>query len=49
MVRPQFAGRKDGLRVWKIAVNVLSKHSVMAGKRWSSGLRIRGDADNPSL
>jgi len=33
-VHPQVADRVDGLKVWRIAVNVLNKQSWMADKGW---------------
>jgi hypothetical protein len=33
-------GRRDGLQLWRVAVNVLNKQPQTKGKEWSSSLRV---------
>ncbi|KAJ4428435.1 hypothetical protein ANN_24472 [Periplaneta americana] len=48
MARPQVADRGDGLRIWRVAVNILNKQSWTADKGWSSSLGLGRRANNPS-
>jgi hypothetical protein len=34
MARPQVVDGEDGLRLWRVAVNVLNKQSLRADKGW---------------
>jgi hypothetical protein len=36
----------DGLQVWRMAVNILNKHSRRADKMWFSSFGVRRGADN---
>jgi hypothetical protein len=38
MGRPRVADQKNGLRMWRVAANILNKQSRRADKRWSSTL-----------
>jgi hypothetical protein len=38
----------DGLQIWKVAANILSKQSRTTDKVWSSSLGVRREADNSS-
>jgi hypothetical protein len=38
MARPQVADRADGLRMWRVAANILNKRSRTADRGWSSSL-----------
>jgi hypothetical protein len=38
IARPQIADGGDGLQIWRVAANILNKHSRTADKSWSSSL-----------
>jgi hypothetical protein len=38
MARPQVAAGGDGLQIWSVAANILTKQSQRADKGWSSSL-----------
>jgi hypothetical protein len=47
MARPQVADGGDGLRIWRVAANILNKQSRPADKGWSSSLGVgRGANDS---
>jgi len=35
MARPHVTDEEDGLQIWRIAVNILKKHSWTTDKWWS--------------
>jgi hypothetical protein len=45
MARPQTADGRDGLLLWRVAENILSKQ--LRTKGWSSSLGVGGGANNP--
>jgi len=49
MAQPQIADGRDGLRIWRVTVNILNKQSRTADKGWSSGLRVGRGANIFSL
>jgi hypothetical protein len=49
MACPQVAVRGDGFQIWRVAVNVISKQSQTADKRWFSSLEVGCRANNTSL
>jgi hypothetical protein len=42
MARPRVENGEDGLQTWKVAANILNKHSQRADKRWSFSLVLGG-------
>jgi hypothetical protein len=38
MARPQVADRGDGLKVWRVGVNILTKQSWTADRGWPSSM-----------
>jgi hypothetical protein len=46
MVFPQLAERGDGLQIWRVAANIVSKQSLTAEKGWSSSLGVGHGANN---
>jgi hypothetical protein len=48
MARPQVADGGDGRQVWRVAANILNKHSRAADKGWSSILGVGRGANNSS-
>jgi hypothetical protein len=49
MARPQVANGGDGLQIWKVAANILNKHSRTTKKGWSSSVGVGRGATNPRL
>jgi hypothetical protein len=47
MTRPRVADRGDGLHIWRVAANILTKQSQTAGSEWLSGLGVGHGANNP--
>jgi hypothetical protein len=48
MARPQVADGREGLQIWRVAVNILNKQSRTADKRWPSSLGVgRGAKNSP--
>jgi hypothetical protein len=46
MARPQVADGGDGLRIWRVAANILNMQSRIADKGWSSSLEVGRWANN---
>jgi hypothetical protein len=46
MARPQVADRGEGLQIWRVAANILSKQSRTADKGWPSSLGVGRGANN---
>jgi hypothetical protein len=40
MARPPVADGGEGLRIWRVAVNILNKQSRTADKAWASDLGL---------
>jgi hypothetical protein len=40
MARLQFADGRDRFQIWRVAANILNKHSRTADKRWSSSFCV---------
>jgi hypothetical protein len=49
MARPQVVDGGDGLQIWRVAVNVLSKKSRRTEKGWSFSLGVGRVANKYSL
>jgi hypothetical protein len=47
MARHQVAIGRDGLQVWRVAVNILNKQSRTADGGWSSSLGVGRRTNNP--
>jgi hypothetical protein len=45
MARPQVAGGEDGLQMWRVSANVLTKQSRTADRGLSSSLGLGGGAN----
>jgi hypothetical protein len=41
-------GQRDDLQLWRLAANTFNKQPGTEDKCWSSSLRVRGGANNPS-
>jgi hypothetical protein len=48
MARPQVADGGNGLQIWKVAENILNKHSRTADEGWFSYLGVGRWANNSS-
>jgi hypothetical protein len=48
MVRPRVADGGDGLKIWRVAANILNKQSRTADKGWSFSLGVGREANNSS-
>jgi hypothetical protein len=48
MARPQVADGGDSLQIWRVAANILRKHSRTVDKRWSSSMEAESGANNSS-
>jgi hypothetical protein len=48
MARPQVADGGDGLQIWRVAANILTKQSRTADKGWSFSLGVGRGANNSS-
>jgi len=49
LVHPQVLYRGNGLQIWRVAVNVLSKQLQTADNEWSSSLGVEQGANISSL
>jgi hypothetical protein len=47
MERPRVADRRDGIQIWRVAVNMLNKQSQTADSGWSSRLGVGRGANTP--
>jgi hypothetical protein len=47
-VCPRVADRRDGLKLWRLAANILNKQPRTNDKGWSSSLGVGRGANNPS-
>jgi len=48
MAHHQVAGGRKGLRIWRVAANILNKQSRTADNGWSSSLGVAQWANNSS-
>jgi hypothetical protein len=48
MAHPQVVDGGNGLQIWRVAGNILNKHSRTADKGWSSSLGVGRGANNSS-
>jgi hypothetical protein len=48
MALPQVSDGGDGFQIWRVAANILNKHSQTADKGWSSSLEVGCGAKNSS-
>jgi hypothetical protein len=46
--RPRVADRGEGLQIWRVAANILNKHSRTADRGWPSSLEVGRGANYPS-
>jgi hypothetical protein len=46
MARPRVVEGGDGLKIWRVATNILNKQSRTADKGWFSSLEVGRGADN---
>ena len=46
IARPLGCGWGVGLQIWRLAVNILNKHSWTADQEWSSNLGVWREANN---
>jgi hypothetical protein len=50
MARPQVADGGEGLQIWRVAANILNKHSRTTNKGWPFSLGVgRGANNNPRV
>jgi hypothetical protein len=49
MARPQVADGGDGLRIWRVAANILNKQSRTADRGWPSRLGFREGLTNHTV
>jgi hypothetical protein len=48
VARPQVPDDGEALQIWRVAVNILNKQSLIASKGWPSSLGVGGVANNSS-